>query len=121
MASIGVRLPLQYDSSNGFGMLKTLPGMVKQNFKMLLFTIPGERIMQPNFGVGVLTYLMSNFSEDAMPLLRERIYSQTELYLPVITIEDIEFSADPDSNFVQMRIIYRIPRLGIKDFLDITT
>ena len=88
---------------------------------MLLLTIPGERVMQPRFGVGVISYLMHNFSEDAIPLLRDRIYSQTELYLPVITVEDIQFSGDPDSNLMQMRITYRIPRLGIRDFLDITT
>ena len=31
--------------------------LIKQNVKMILLTIPGERIMFPNFGVGLQTFL----------------------------------------------------------------
>ena len=42
MASIGVKLPLTTDSMDGFTMTKTLKDAIKQNFKMLILTNPGE-------------------------------------------------------------------------------
>ena len=120
MASIGVRLPLVKDSADGFGMIKTIKGMIKQNFKMLLLTIPGERIMEPNFGVGIIQFLFSNYSEGAEVEIRERISSQVRTYMPIISVESIEFSSDPDSSLLQMNVTYKIPRLGTRDLLEIT-
>ena len=61
MASIGVRLPLTLDSTDGFGMIKTIRDMIKQNLKMLVLTNPGERVMEPDFGVGISQFLFGNF------------------------------------------------------------
>ena len=63
MASYGVALPLPYDSGDGFTMLKHIKRVAKQNFKMLILTVPGERVMEPKFGVGLKRYLFENFSE----------------------------------------------------------
>ena len=64
MSSIGVKIPITYDSGDGFTMLKTLDDTIKQNLKMLILTNPGERVMEPEFGVGIMQYLFSNFSEN---------------------------------------------------------
>ena len=70
MASISVRLPLALDDTDGFGMIKTLRAMIKQNLKMLILTNPGERVMEPEFGVGIKQFLFQNFSSD--------VYSQID-------------------------------------------
>ena len=49
MSSIGIKLPLTYNSADGFTMIKTIRQMIKQNFKMLILTNPGERVMEPQF------------------------------------------------------------------------
>jgi len=53
MSSLSLHLPITYNSADGFTMIKSIKRMIKQNFKMLLLTSPGERVMDPNFGVGV--------------------------------------------------------------------
>ena len=40
MSSIGIKVPITYDSGDGFTMLKTLDGTIKQNLKMLILTNP---------------------------------------------------------------------------------
>ncbi len=45
MISIGVKIPLAYSTVSGFDSLLTIKETYKQNFKMLLLTDPGERIM----------------------------------------------------------------------------
>ena len=54
------KLPLRRDFEDGYSMNKNYREMVKQNVKMLLLTAPGERIMDPEFGIGLQTFLFEN-------------------------------------------------------------
>jgi len=53
--SIGVAFPL--DDTNMFKGTQTLKQQVKSNLINLLLTQAGERINEPNFGVGLKHYL----------------------------------------------------------------
>ena len=98
MSSLGIRLPLTRDSSDGFTMLKTLRQMTKQNFKMLLLTNPGERIMEPNFGVGMQGFLFEQIGDDTFGNIAKRIQKQVKLFIPAITLQEITFlTSDEDS------------------------
>ena len=122
MASLGLITPIAYDSSDGFAMSKTLSQVVKQNLKMLLLTIPGERVMDPDFGVGMQQFLFKyNFSQNPGSEIRERIMSQVQRYMPAVIVEDIQFySQDPDNNTMSFRIIYYVPEIGVSDLLEFT-
>jgi len=121
MSSLGVKLPLTRDSGDGFAMIKSIKGMLKQNFKMLLFTIPGERVMEPDFGVGLKTYLFSNVSEDIQSQISYKIREQVQMYLPIISVNNIQFGLSSiETNTLSMRITYTIPTLGLQDLLEFT-
>ena len=121
MSSIGVKLPLTQDSGDGFTMIKSIKDMVKQNFKMLLLTNPGERVMEPNFGVGLKTYLFASAREDIQAQIGTKIREQTFLYLPIVKIRNIQFGlSDIDTNTLAMRIIYEIPSIGLQDLIEFT-
>ena len=55
MSSISPSLPLSLDEQDGYKMNKELVKAIQQNIKMLLLTVPGERVMDPDFGVGLKT------------------------------------------------------------------
>lgn len=120
MASIGIRLPINYDSSDGFGMLKTVRQEIRQNFKMLILTNPGERIMDPQFGVGLKTYLFLNYTENVEQKIRSKIMKQLAMYIPIIKITNMDFNSAPDYNTLGIRIEYSIPELGTTDLLEFT-
>jgi len=121
MSSIGVKLPIQKDSSEGFATIKTVREMFKQNLKMLILTIPGEKVMDPDFGVGAIQYLFSGFSEGAQIKLDNSIREQVATYIPAITILDILFrETSQDNNTLSFKIEYSIPNAGIKDLLEFT-
>jgi len=121
MSSIGVSLPILKDSGDGFVMLKNLRQVVKQNLKMLVLTIPGERVMEPDFGVGLKTYLFSNFSEDIYPEIKLKIQRQAAKYIPLVTITSVDiFLISPDTNSFAISIKYSIPDIGIKDLIEFT-
>jgi phage baseplate assembly protein W len=53
MSSYAPFLPLTLDGQDGFVNIKDFGHLIKQNLKMLVLTNPGERIMMPNFGIGL--------------------------------------------------------------------
>ena len=121
MASLAVKLPLRKDSINGFTMINDFKTLLKQNFKMLLLTNPGERVMEPTFGVGMNRYLFTNFNQATFNTIESRIREQVTIYMPVIQILEIAFdSSEIDSNMLQATIKYAIPTLNVKDLLEFT-
>ena len=96
---------------------------------MVILTNPGERIMIPNFGVGIRTYLFENATQATFNTIRKRINTQVTKYLPYISIDDIRFLSERNdfiqaniepssvSNYVQIQIRYKIPSVFISDEL----
>ena len=129
MAGLSPKLPLHVDQNYGYGLTKDFKQVAQQNLKMLVMTSPGERIMLPNFGVGIRRYLFENMTQQTFNELEEKIYQQAKIYLPYITIESIDFYSDratikkvdfePSmrSNYVQLQLSYSIPKIFISDTL----
>lgn len=121
MASYSVRLPLTLDNTDGFAMIKTIKEMVRQNLKMLILTNPGERIMDPNFGVGMKQFLFQNYSENVYSEIDTKIREQVSIYIPAVKVEDVKFySIEEDSSILKFRLVYTIPAIAVNDLLDIT-
>jgi len=121
MASISVRLPLTLDGTDGFGMIKTVKKMIRQNLKMLILTNPGERVMEPDFGVGIKQFLFQNASSNVYSQIDSKIREQIAEYIPAVTVQEINFySIEPDSNKVSFRLTYSIPSIAANDLLEIT-
>ena len=47
MSSLGIKLPITYDSADGFTMIKAFVDLVQQNLKMLILTNPGRKSNGP--------------------------------------------------------------------------
>jgi len=121
MASFSVALPLRRDSTDGFVMIKKFKTLVRQNLKMLILTVPGERIMDPEFGVGLKTYLFQNFHEGTLAEIDAKIREQTAKYLPVVSIIGLSFDqSEIDTNQLGIAIKFTIPNIGATDLLQIT-
>ena len=57
MYGISPKLPVTVDDLDGhYALTKTIREAIKQNFKNLMFTIPGEKVMDIDFGVGLKRY-----------------------------------------------------------------
>ena len=124
MAGLSPKLPLVRDPNDGYALTKNLKEVAAQNFKMLILTNPGERIMDVNFGVGILGYLFENNSQQTYDQIKSRIEEQTSRYLPYIQIRDIAFSSsnvintDPSDSIV-LRIAYFIKPLMTTEILEL--
>ena len=94
MSGRSPKLPLSRDSQDGYTLNKTFREVARQNLKMVILTSPGERIMIPEFGVGLRQYLFENATDEAFLTLRGRIFEQARKYLPYITINSVNFQQE---------------------------
>ena len=121
MASLAVKLPLTKNSINGFTMITDFRTLIKQNFKMLLLTSPGERIMEPAYGICLRQYLFSNFDQSTFNVIEARIREQAQVFLPVIAVQEITFDlSNADANTMHAVIKYAIPSLNVQELLEFT-
>ena len=121
MAGLAPKLPLTQDSRDGYTLLKTTKTMVSQNLKMLILTAPGERVMDPDYGVGIKTYLFNSFNDSTYASIDLKIREQVEIYMPLIKIRRIAINgAHQDMNRLSISIKYSIPRIGTTDLLQFT-
>jgi phage baseplate assembly protein W len=123
MASFGVALPIQRDSADGFRMLKNFRKLIQQNLKMLVLTNPGERVMEPGFGVGIRTLLFENYNIGAFEKARTAINEQTAKYMPAVKVVQVLFddsAANQDRNTLGIQIYYAVPDIGMTEMLQFT-
>ena len=125
MIGIGPKFPLAFDDVDGaYLLIKELKEEVKQNFKNLLFTIPGERVMDPEFGVGIEKYLFENNTMELRTAIDTRIKNQVRKYLPFIQVRNLILSGTDadvtlDSNSLFIQIKYFILPIATEDILNI--
>ena len=121
------RLPLHRGHIHDYEHITEYKELVKQNFKNLMLTVPGERIMDLDFGIGLRRFLFEMDNPSLYSRISARIQNQVKDYLPYIDIVDIQFNSDaatPDSgmpiNFLGIILKYIIIPLDIMDVLELT-
>jgi len=116
---LSVALPLRIDPVDGaYGLNKTLVDMATQNLKMVILTSPGERIMEPEFGVGVRNYLFAQNSPGLSAQLRDRISQQVSKYLPYISLNNLQVFSPSilgyiDNTRLNIIINYSLPAANV--------
>lgn len=112
-------IPLQRDNEDGFySLTKTLAQNINQNFKNLILTSPGERVMITDFGVGIRNFLFENNSVILQNDITVRISEQTETYMPFVRIDNVEF-IDKNELLIGLKISYSVPSMNFSDMFEI--
>jgi phage baseplate assembly protein W len=125
MSGISIKLPINLDGHSGnYSLNKNYRDVVKQNFKHLMLTAPGERVMDPNFGVGLRALLFEPDDVGLEAEITSRIQEQINSYMPYISITDISFTSLAFNELsgphtLSIRLDYEVDSLDIADFLDI--
>ena len=118
---LSAALPLIVNEQDGpYRLNKIIPELARQNLKMVILTNPGERVMIPEFGVGLSSYIFENDSPQLRSDIIGRISSQVSEYLPYIFLENI--SVNPfgeNDNQLIVSIGYFIPNESEKQNLSI--
>ena len=125
MAGLSPKLPLMISDLDGaYALTKTFEEMIEQNLKNLLLTNPGERIMDPLFGVGLKTFLFEMNTTVQHDQIRKEVIKQTTTYMPFIDVSSVLIDSTAtnealDENMIAMSVIYTIPALGKTTSLEL--
>jgi len=111
----GITTPIQIGSSDFFKTNMTLMTQIADNFRNLIITNWGERIMLYDFGAN-LRQVLSNFNDDeefdsnAMRLISESVAK----WMPYINLDNYasEFYTVATNKFVKIKISYTVPTLS---------
>jgi len=129
MSGVSPKLPLQTNDVDGhYALNKTFKEATKQNLKNLVLTVPGEKIMNPNFGAGIHQMLFEQDSPFVIAEIASRIEEQVAIYLPHVEILDVQANTKSTSNnptaigpnTMSVVVKYRISIINDSDQLDIT-
>ena len=114
-ATIGLAFPLNVvNMTTG---TETIKDQIKTNFLNLLLTVPGERINQPNYGIGLKNQLFeNNIDEDS---LLENINTKVEYYMPEISIDNVNIKRDVDMYKINIKLDYTIKLDNVEDSIQI--
>lgn len=117
MANFSPSFPLVLVEEGGYKSNTTIKQVVKQNLKNLILTSPGERIMDPDFGVGLRNYLFETNNDSTASLLNSRIRQQLKKYMPFVELQVFQPTMDENEMIVTLK--YFIIPLGEEDILGI--
>jgi len=118
------KLPLTKDPVDGYELNKDYIDLVRQNLKMLLLTAPGERVMYPDFGVGLRNFLFENNNQIVRSNIDSKIRQQVKAYMPFVEVIKVEFNSLFDKsgssdNGLNLDIRFRIVPLNLFTSLEI--
>jgi phage baseplate assembly protein W len=112
-------LPLKESGELDYLHVDEYGDLVRQNFKNLLLTIPGERMMDTDFGVGIQRFLFEN-GIAASSDIRSETARKVSKYMPFVNLQNVLVEPGEEQNSLTVRIFYSVPSLAIDEYINLT-
>lgn len=106
-SGIGIRYPFGIDG-RPFSSTYTTLEMAKSNIRLLLQTEVGERVMQPEVGVSLRELLFENFNENNIIVIKDRILSSIEKWIPYVDVNKIDVKYDNDTQNLSIFLSFNL-------------
>lgn len=88
-------------------------GAVKNSLKNIFNTNPGEKLLNPEFGLSLKRYLFSPLTQDLAETIGDEIVSGIERYEPRVILNNVDVYVDFDDNQYLISLTLTIPPLNI--------
>ena len=79
----------------------------------LFTTAPGEKILNPDYGMDLKQYLFAPATVEVATNIRSEIYRQVRVYEPRVKLTDVNIVIMEDVNEFDISIYYNVPSLNI--------
>jgi len=114
---IGVKVP--FESPAAFSTVYTTKEQIKYNLINFLLTDKYERPFNPNFGVGLRSFLFEQIYQDNLEDLKLKITSQIQNNFPNIEVRNIDIISDSNNNSITIKFQYVILNTNQSDSITI--
>lgn len=110
---IGVRIP--FDGTTGLNTTFLTRDAIKSNILNFFLTGNRERIMNPNFGVGIREQIFEQITQGTVDNIQDIIEFNLNNLFPQINLNTLNVNSTPDQNLIQIYISYSIKNTNIQD------
>lgn len=94
---------------------------VRQAIRVILSTVPGEQLMQPQFGGGLAQFVAEQNTLATRARIRDRVTASLGRWEPRIVLERVEVWEVPERpSEVRVEVYYRVLRTGVSASLAVT-
>lgn len=93
---------------NGAVRLVTGVEEVDAAIRMILSTVPGERVMRPEFGCSMWEMIFAPLTAGTIGLIEQAVREALERWEPRITLESVIAEPEQESGAVHITVTYRI-------------
>ena len=81
---------------------------IARSVRNIVFTLPGEKFFDENFGSKVTKSLFENIDDISASLIQEEIKTSLENYEPRVELVSVKAYPDVDNNSFDVTIVYRV-------------
>jgi phage baseplate assembly protein W len=92
--------------------------IIKNDLLQLLLTVPGERVMRPDYGVNLRNAVFELNDTQTVSTLITEIRQQIELHDKRIIVDDVQIETDESENGMTVRIFARMRR-DLSRYIDV--
>ena len=114
------RLPLAESGELEYEHIGEYRDLIRQNFKNLILTIPGERMMDPDFGVGIQRYLFETSVGIASSEIKTQVSLKLSKYMPFVNLNNVLVEEGEEEATLRVRIFYSVPTLAIDEYVNLS-
>jgi len=93
---------------NGSVRLVTGTEEVDAAIRMILSTVPGERVMRPDFGCAMWEMLFAPLTATTIGLIEQAVREALERWEPRIELENVDAEAEQSTGTVHITVSYRV-------------
>jgi phage baseplate assembly protein W len=102
----GIGIDLPFEGTRLFDINYLTKDQIRANLLNLFLTNKGERIQNPNFGIGLKSLLFeNNINTDKIKNLIEK---QVKFYIPAVSIKNIDLETFRDENKLNISFTYSL-------------
>jgi len=87
---------------------------IKNSIFNIFTTIPGQKILNPTFGLNLLYYLFTGITAENARMLGDTILKGITKFEPRVTVDNINITTDYDNQQYTIDLFLSVPSLNIK-------
>ena len=89
MMSVELQIPFGLTPSGGVAVITNPSDQVQQHLQSLVSTNPGERVMQPKYGVPLASYLFGLDTDQTAAAVANDVSAAVTRWEPKVNVQDV--------------------------------
>lgn len=92
------------------GSVRLLSGAdeIDAAIRLILATVPGERVMRPDFGCAMWELIFAPLTAGTLGLIEQQVREALERWEPRVDVESVQARAQDDTGTVHIAVTYRM-------------